>query len=172
MKKIVLFIALALVLFGLPFIAYSAEDYVGVKKCKMCHMKIYKSWEQTSHAKVFEVLKPGAATEAKQTAGLDPQKDYTQDKTCIGCHTTGSVDQPGIQCEACHGPGKAYSSAKIMNRKKWKADPDKQKEMAAHAGLNAKPDEKTCMTCHNDTSPTYNKPFDFKVRCEVIKHSK
>jgi hypothetical protein len=168
-KKILLFIALALVLFGLPFIAYSAEDYVGIKKCKMCHMKIYKSWQKTSHATALEKLKPGAAPEARQKAGLDLQKDYTQDATCLGCHTIGPDQQPGIQCEACHGAGKAYSSSKIMNRKKWRADPDKYHEMAAHAGLNSKPDEKTCMTCHNDTSPTY-KPFDFKIRCALIKH--
>jgi hypothetical protein len=168
-KKVLLFIALALVLFGLPFIAYSAEDYVGVKKCKMCHMKIYKGWQKTSHAKAFEALKPGMAVEVKQKAGLDPQKDYTQEGICIGCHALGTEQQPGIQCEACHGAGKAYSSSKIMNRKKWKADPEKQHEMAVHAGLKAKPDEKTCTVCHNSTSPTY-KPFNFKERYEEVKH--
>ncbi len=169
MKKILLFIALALVLFGLPFIAYSAEEYVGIKKCKMCHMKIYKSWQKTSHAAALETLKPGVAPEAKQKAGLDLQKDYTQDATCLGCHTTGPEQQPGIQCEACHGAGKAYSSSKIMNRSKWKLDPEKHHEMAVHAGLNVKPDETTCVVCHNATSPTF-KPFDFKERYEEIKH--
>ena len=169
MKKIVLFIALALVLFGLPFIAYSAEDYVGIKKCKMCHMKIYKSWQKTSHATALETLKPGAAPEARKKAGLDLQKDYTQDATCLGCHTTGPDQQPGIQCEACHGAGKAYCSLTIMNRKKWKADPEKHSEMAVSAGLQKEPDEKTCTKCHNYTSPTY-KSFDFKQRREEIKH--
>ena len=169
MKRILLFIAIALVLFGLPFIAYTAEDYVGANKCKVCHMKIFKSWEQTSHAKAFEVLRPGAAAESKQTAGLDLQKDYTQDSTCVSCHTTGTPQQAGIQCEACHGAGKLYSSSEIMNRSKWKADPAKHHEMAVHAGLNAKPDEKTCTVCHNAKSPTY-KPFDFKSRSEKVKH--
>jgi len=170
-KKILLFIALALVLFGLPFIAYSAEDYVGIKKCKMCHMKIYKTWQKTSHATALETLKPGAAPEARKKAGLEVDKDYTQDATCLGCHTTGPEQQPGIQCEACHGAGKAYSSSKIMNRSKWKADPEKHREMAVCAGLQTAPDEKTCTKCHNDKSPTY-KPFDFKQRYEEIKHSK
>ena len=171
MKKVLLFIAIALVLFGLPFIAYTAEEYVGVKKCKVCHIKIFKSWEQTSHSKVFEVLKPGAATEAKQTAGLDPQKDYTQDSACVSCHTTGTPDQLGVQCEACHGAGKNYCDPKIMNKQAWKADPDKYREMAEHAGLNCKPDEQVCVKCHNTKSPTY-KPFDFKSRCEQVKHIK
>lgn len=169
MKKILLFIALALVLFGLPFIAYTAEEYVGIKKCKVCHMKIYKSWEKTSHAQAFETLKPGAQSEAKQKAGLDLQKDYTQDETCLGCHTTGTVQHPGVQCEACHGAGKAYSSAKIMNKTKWKADPEKHREMAVCAGLNNTPDEQVCLACHNEKSPTF-KPFDFKQRYEQIKH--
>jgi len=169
MKKILLFIALALVLFGLPFIAYTAEDYAGIKKCKMCHMKIYKGWQKTSHATAFDVLKPGEATEAKQKAGLDVQKDYTQDATCIGCHTTGPEHQPGVQCEACHGAGKAYSSSKIMNRSKWKAAPEKQCAMAVEAGLVKEPDEKNCTACHNEKSPTYE-PFDFKKRYEEVKH--
>ena len=169
MKKILLFVALALVLFGLPFIAYSAEDYAGIKKCRMCHMKIFKSWEQTGHAKAFEALKPGEAVEAKQKAGLDVQKDYTQDAACIDCHTTGPDNKPGIQCEACHGAGKGYSNSKIMNRSKWKADPEKQCAMAVEAGLVKSPDEKNCTACHNEKSPTYE-PFDFKKRYEEVKH--
>ena len=169
MKKALLFIALALVLFGLPFIAYTAEEYVGVKKCKTCHMKIYKSWEQTKHAGAFEVLKPGTAAEAKQKAGLDPQKDYTQDSECVGCHTTGLPTNPGVQCEACHGPGKSYSNSKIMNKTAWKADPEKHLKMAMEACLQPQPAENNCITCHNANSPTAQ-PFDFKKRHEVIKH--
>ena len=169
MKKILLFIALALVLFGLPFIAYSADEYVGVKKCKMCHMKIYKSWEKTKHAVAFEALKPGTAAEAKQKAGLDVQKDYTQDASCVGCHTTGTPDNPGILCEACHGPGKQYSKATIMNRTKWKADPEKHHDMACQAGLIVKPGKEVCIACHNEKSPTYE-PFDYKQRYEEVKH--
>jgi len=168
-KKILLFILLALVLFGLPFIAYTAEDYVGAQKCKVCHMKIFKSWEQTPHAKAFEALKPNAAVEAKQKAGLDPQKDYTQDATCVGCHTTGAPDRPGVQCEACHGAGKQYSSATIMNRTRWKAEPEKQCAMAVEAGLVRVPTEEHCTACHNEKSPTY-KPFDFKARYPDVKH--
>jgi len=169
MKKILLFIALALVLFGLPFIAYTAEDYVGIKKCRMCHMKIYKGWQKTSHATAFDLLKPGEATEAKKKAALDPQKDYTQDASCVECHTTGTPDNPGIQCEACHGPGKKYSSPKIMNKKKWKADPEGQLAMAVEAGLILKPCAEHCTVCHNEKSPTYE-PFDFEKRYPDVKH--
>ena len=49
----------------------------------MCHLKEWKSWSQTKMAQAFEQLKPGERTEAKKTAGLDPDKDYTQDETCL-----------------------------------------------------------------------------------------
>ena len=41
MKKWVIYLILALLLFGLPFIAYTAEEYAGATKCKLCHIKIY-----------------------------------------------------------------------------------------------------------------------------------
>lgn len=172
MKRFLLYIILGLALFGLPFMAYTSEEYVGSKKCKVCHIKIYKSWQETAHAKTFEVLNAGVKAEEKKKAGLDENKDYTSDASCIECHTTGNNTVfPGIHCEACHGPGKKYTSAKIMNKKKYKADPELQRKLALEAGLIIKPDEENCLKCHNEKSPTY-KPFDFTCRYEEIKHTK
>ena len=172
MKKFLLYFILGLALFGLPFIAYTSEEYRGANKCKVCHIKVFKSWQQTPHAGAFDALSPGVKAEEKQKAGLDPQKDYTTDTQCVGCHTTGNSTMfPGVQCEACHGPGKQYSSATIMNKKKWKTNPDLHRKMAIDAGLVVKPEAKTCTACHNDTSPTY-KPFDYTARYEQVKHTK
>jgi hypothetical protein len=158
-------------LFGLPLVAYS-QKYVGVKKCKTCHLKIYKQWKESPHATAFDVLSPGNNAESKQQAGLDPQKDYTADPGCIECHTTGNNAKfPGIQCESCHGPGKAFTKITIMNKKKFKADPEKQRQLALGAGLVIKPDIENCKQCHNEKSPTY-KPFDFEERYKEIEHSK
>ncbi len=172
MKKFLLYLFLGLLLFGLPFMAYTSEEYVGDRKCKVCHIKIHKSWRETPHAKAFEALNPGVKAEAKKKAGLDDQKDYTTDASCIQCHTTGNSPLfPGIQCEACHAPGKKYTSAKIMNKKKYKANPEQQRKLALEAGLIIAPDEKNCTECHNEKSPTYQ-PFDFKARYEEVKHTK
>jgi len=169
-KKSLLYIVLGLVLFGLPFIAYTSEEYAGANKCKVCHIKIFKSWGATKHAKAFDVLGPGIKPEEKKKAGLDPAKDYTTDPSCVQCHTTGnSAMFPGIQCEACHGAGKNYSNINIMNKSKWNADPEGQQKLAIAAGLVIKPEEKNCKACHNEKSPTY-KPFDFKTRYEEVKH--
>jgi hypothetical protein len=172
LKKFLLYLLVGLVLFGLPFIAYTSEEYVGAKKCKVCHIKIYKTWKVTPHATAFDVLSPGVKTAEKKEAKLDPQKDYTTDPACTECHTTGnSTLFPGIQCETCHEPGKKYTSAKIMNKKKWRADPEKQRKLAREAGLVVMPDEKNCKTCHNEKSPTF-KQFDYAKRCEEVKHTK
>jgi len=169
-KKTVLYGILCLALFGLPFIAYTSEEYVGANKCKVCHIKIFKSWSETKHAKAFDTLRAGAEPAAKKKAGLDPGRDYTTDPACISCHTTGNNSMfPGVQCEACHGAGKNYSSVGIMNKSKWTADPDAQCKLAVAAGLIIKPDEKTCTVCHNEKSPTY-KPFDFTSRYQQVKH--
>jgi hypothetical protein len=169
-KKWVVYTLLALLLFGLPFIAYTADEYVGAKKCKLCHIKIYKSWEKTKHGTAFDTLSAGVAAEAKKKANLDPQKDYSSDPQCIDCHTTGNnVQFPGIQCEVCHGAGKKYTAIGIMNKKLWKENPEKQRKLALDAGLIVKPDEALCNKCHNEKSPTYT-PFNFDERYKEVAH--
>ncbi len=95
-------------------------DYDGRKKCSGCHKSQYKSWRKTSHAKALDSLQAGEKTEAKIKADLDPDKDYSEDEKCVGCHTTGfgmeggyDIEDPskytvGVGCESCHGPGKKY----------------------------------------------------------------
>ena len=72
-KKVLLWVIVGLALFGLPFIAYTSEEFRGAKKCKVCHIKIYKTWQKTPHATAFDVLNPGVKAEEKKKAGLDPQ---------------------------------------------------------------------------------------------------
>mgnify|MGYP003380578261 CR=1 FL=1 len=61
-----------------------ADTFEGRTKCSSCHKSQAKSWKTTAHAKAMESLKPGARKEAKIKAKLDPDKDYTQDKDCVG----------------------------------------------------------------------------------------
>jgi hypothetical protein len=154
--------------------------YVGSKKCKMCHRDEYKSWEEGKKAKTFDILRPGQAAEAKTKAGLDPDKDYTEDESCLKCHTTGFGKEGGYQipdpadekavkkakalagagCESCHGPGSAYTDLHKEIKKSKRTY--KVEEMYA-AGL-TKITKETCTECHNEKSPTYDpdNPFDFE----------
>ncbi len=148
----------------------AAAQYVGVKKCRPCHLSQFKSWEQTKMAKAFELLKPGMAAEAKRAQKLDPDKDYTADPNCVTCHVTGfgqpggfvsvakTPDLAGVTCEVCHGPGAGYLKPNLMslqNKEYKRAD-------VVAAGM-VIPSVETCKTCHNPKSPFY-KPFDYETR--------
>lgn len=146
-----------------------APRYVGAKKCKACHLKQFQTWEQTKMAKSFEQLRAGVASAAKKKANLDPEKDYTHDEKCVGCHTTGygdpggfvslekTPDLLGVQCEACHGPGSEYlkEGAMTLKNKEYKrAD-------LLKLGLVAIGVETCTGQCHNTKSPFVGKDYVF-----------
>lgn len=162
--------------------------YVGAKKCKMCHLKTHKSWEASKKAHAMETLQPGKAAEAKTKFGLDPEKDYTKDESCLPCHTTGygkeggyklvdAADEKAVKavadlaqvgCESCHGPGGAY----MDQHKEIMKDKRKYKSEEMYAAGQWKIEEEKCVTCHNDKSPTFDKdnPFDFAKAKEQGAH--
>lgn len=158
-----------MVVLGMSNVYAGEAEYLGVKKCKACHFKQYKSWKKTSMAKSFENLKPGVKAEAKKKAGLDPEKDYTNDESCLKCHTTGygepggfkNIDDTpklaGVQCESCHGPGSNYR--KIMKKnKKYKLSEVKDAGIVIPSE-----DEKGCLECHGEESP-FNEKVDPKYK--------
>ncbi|MHA2217496.1 MAG: cytochrome c family protein [Candidatus Hodarchaeales archaeon] len=153
-----------------------AADYIGVKKCKVCHMKWYKSWKKTKMANSFENLKAGVKVEEKKKAGIE-DKDYTKDPDCLRCHTTG-YGKPGgfksieetpelanVQCEVCHGPGADFSVIMKKN-KKFKL------EEAKLAGLMVQSEtDNNCMECHGDDSP-FNEKVDPKYKFDIKERLK
>jgi len=144
--------------------------YVGSNKCRKCHMKEFKSWQESAMAKSFELLKPGVRAEQKTAAKLDPQKDYTQDAKCLPCHTTGygkpggfvdmkkTPDLAGVGCETCHGPGGTYvrDGYMTMENKEYKI------EKLIAAGMIKRTDQGTCAgLCHNNKSPFVGTDYVF-----------
>ncbi|MCK4461690.1 MAG: hypothetical protein KAW46_07780 [candidate division Zixibacteria bacterium] len=161
---IILFASLAFLLTGALLAEEAAKkedkkeathEYVGAKKCKICHKDVHAAWSETGHATAFSKL---SAEEQKK-----PE--------CVKCHTTGKLVDgtviENVECEACHGPGKDFKSPKIMNKKKWSADPEKQKKMALEAGLII-PDEKDCVRCHTKEGNVNFKEFKFAERKELV----
>ena len=180
-------LATALALLGSAALAGDVE-YQGIKSCKKCHSNVVKSWEKTPHGLALDILKPNERADKKSAAGLDPAKDYTTDAACLKCHTTGYGEPGGyavpdpddkksvrqaanlahVTCEMCHGPGGAYIEhhEKVMKEKLEYT----HEEMFA-AGL-WKVEEKTCLTCHNDQSPTHAQaePWDWEKKKEKGVH--
>ena len=125
MRRQTLWIAIAVAVLAVSFAAQAQDHaYAGAAKCKMCHKVQYASWEQTVHAK------------ATDSAKASTERQFSPD--CLKCHATNaSEDMPGVQCEACHGPGEDYKKMSIM----------KDVEAAKANGLII-PTQATCDGCH------------------------
>ena len=166
MKKVLSVVISLCIVAALVLIAgngFAAEHkYVGVAKCKACHLAEFKACEATKHAKAMASLKENEKKDAK----------------CLACHTTGQgkgaaegAQLENVQCEACHGPGSDYKNPAIMNKAKWKANPDAQRKLAQDAGLITTPAKELCESCHNKKSPTF-KGFDYAKDLPKVKHKK
>lgn len=146
-----------------PPVSAADASYAGVKTCTKCHYDHGVSWATTVHAKAFESLKPGVKTDAKKRAKLDPSKDYTKDKDCLGCHTTGFSHaggyevgaEPGgagalgsVGCESCHGAGSGFRDqhSKADKRMKQTSESTPRKVLVS-AGQNFDY-ERACAGCH------------------------
>lgn len=141
--------------------------YLGYDRCKGCHAKQFVSWKEGSMgAEAFEALKPGERAESKVDAGLDPNKDYTNEPECLRCHATGygkpggfinadeTPDLAGITCEACHGPGESY----------WKVMAKKRRTYTL-VNLVKKgyfpPEQPICDQCHTPGCPMDSDSYDY-----------
>ncbi len=128
MKRTTITGALGLAAIALIAVNLQAGDhaYVGAEKCKMCHKVQYNTWIETTHAKSTDAAK----------ASTDPAFDAA----CLSCHATNADESlPGVQCEACHGPGADFKKMSIM----------KDREAAVANGLII-PSQETCDNCHKD----------------------
>jgi hypothetical protein len=166
-----------LCLLALPALA-GEHKYTGVKDCARCHKKElignqYGEWQKAAHSKAFETLKSDKALEFAKKQGITTPPHETDD--CVKCHATAhgvtaemTAKKPlkledGVQCESCHGPGADYRKKKVMS--------DREKSIAAGMCEPVK-DEKICLACHNDESPTWDpaKGFDYEASKKAIAH--
>lgn len=176
-----LFVLAGLAVFALWGVAGAQEaapkghQYVGVKKCKMCHNAEkggaqFLKWSESKHSKAFATLATPKALEVAKAKGIaDPQKS----DDCLKCHVTGHgkpanefaatfVAADGVGCESCHGAGSDYIKMKTMQGIRDKT------LKAAEYGLNM-PTKDTCVECHNDKSPTF-KEFKWAADSTKIAH--
>jgi len=150
--------------------------YLGVKKCAFCHVRLDNSlstWVITKHSNAFDALRTAEAKKFSETPDEDPK--------CLKCHMTGMVwdhaasHEPvqgkagevfeGVQCEMCHGPGKAYRTE--MARALPKTH-ELDEQQCTRKGLTI-PTEETCRKCHNEECPVFT-GFNFEEAKKLIKH--
>jgi hypothetical protein len=117
-----------------------SSPFVGAQACKDCHAPEFTIWQGTAHAHALHALE-------KVGKQFDPE--------CVECHVVGlnrggfvSTDATphlaGVQCENCHGAGRAHA-----------ADPAKTRMVAVGTGA-AEPNEVSCRTCHRGShSPSF-----------------
>lgn len=182
--RVVLLILVLTAVWGANFMVNPAaseeakqRQYIGVDKCKVCHKgakkgEQYEKWLAGKHSKAFETLASEAAKAIAKEKGIaDPQAAAE----CLKCHVTGHgvaaeflgekfKKEDGVGCESCHGAGgDYYKMATMKSLTAGEIEP-------AAVGL-VVPDEKVCLSCHNEESPTYKK-FVFADRVKEIAHPK
>lgn len=163
--------------FAMAAAADMEHELVGVKKCKVCHKKEedgdqYGKWMESAHAKAYETLAGAKAKEIAKGKGIDNPQTANE---CLQCHITAlpvMADianqkitlEEGVSCESCHGAGGDYYKKSTME------GIAAGEIEAASVGL-VTPDEKTCVKCHNDKSPTFE-GFVFDEMVKKIAHPK
>jgi len=140
----ILFVSLFVCVGAVALSVFAAQEtepaeaaFMGQKKCTKCHIKQYKAWKGSLHAKAFEAL----------------DARYHHDAACVKCHTTGfgaggfttaaeSGHLVGVQCEQCHGAGSGHI-ALMAQLKKDKVD---KKDYPEHKKIVLTPNN--CAACH------------------------
>jgi hypothetical protein len=116
-------VAAVMVLLGSTWAIAGTPTYIGVEKCKPCHMSEFETWSASAHA--------SALATAKAADTFAPE--------CLKCHgTNNAANASGVDCEACHGPGSGYWPIPVMI----------DKATAVKAGLLIQ-DQKLCDGCHD-----------------------
>ena len=127
----------------------SHAHYVGSESCRLCHPANNDCWAKTRHAGAMESLSA---------------RSRQNDPNCLYCHMTGmdknsSPDMltgtagsamAGVQCEACHGPGREHAG-----------DPQNEHMLSIN--------ENTCTRCHTEfRDPGFNFHLDLdKLNCGI-----
>ncbi len=170
--------------------AAKPNRYIGSDACKNCHQaeatgNQHGTWLKTDHAKAFTALASDKAKALAKEKGVD---DPQASDKCLKCHETafgvaadlikkGFDIKAGVQCESCHGPGEAHFKARFAAASKGGGDEgfgDEKGKVAAYQTIPAgeiivKPEQKTCLGCHNDQSPSF-KSFCYYDRVDKIRH--
>jgi hypothetical protein len=112
-----------------------ADAFVGSEACRDCHANYFLAWSTTKHARALSKLSGSDRASGKCI------RCHVTDTTAMLAATNNSPKFPNVQCEACHGAGRAHvDAAKAGN---------------AAAATTTAITEASCTRCHNEESPNY-----------------
>jgi len=126
-------------------------------------LREHRSWQQSAHANIFELLEPGMRPEAKLKVNLQPDVDYRTNELCLGCHAVGygtpsgfksieeTPDLAGVGCEICHGAGSLYIADDVMGSDNL----DHSFDEVIAKGLIYPVPETVCAQCHGAPSTPF-----------------
>jgi len=152
------YLAAILLITACSGVAYADAAATYAAKCKMCHMKQFKAWAETPHAKAWAGLKnadPKKAGEMSAMLKIELKGSPSTTDGCVTCHVTGfhlaggypAADSAktavvsNMTCEGCHGPGSLHASAPMAEKKKF---------------INRMVSAKLCTQCHTPAlSPNF-----------------
>ena len=140
------------------------SPFLGAEACKDCHARPYAVWRTSRHATALPTLE-------KVGKRFDPE--------CLVCHVVGmdvggflskglTPQLAGVQCENCHGPGRAHGLNPKANRTGFNTRRISGRRGGLAAGLTEKVGEATCRGCHMGS---HSPAFDFKTYWPKILHS-
>jgi len=144
-----------------PTAPAAGADYVGINRCRMCHLQQFKSWQDTRHASALATLETAPDSAVAAMAGklkVVPKGKPSESNDCVVCHVTGfrlpggypaadsarTAAVANVTCEACHGPGGRHVSAPLAEKKKF---------------INRNVTANLCIQCH---TPVITPKFDFE----------
>jgi hypothetical protein len=141
-------LAIAGVMVGALCLAVIAQDeqaaipadakYAGSKLCGMCHKDEKTAFAETKHPQVQ--APEGTTTPWKYVTGWDK--------------AAGSGNEPGVQCEACHGRGSVHVGAKVEEKKTLIINPMNLDDPQKITSI--------CAQCHSRYTPKEgDPPVDF-----------
>ena len=126
--------------------AAASEDHLGAARCGACHQAEYRAWRKTPHAQALARLSEKQRNNAR----------------CRSCHTMDPWSEDpnlaGVQCESCHGEGRAYAPDLVM----------RDKMLAKAMGLK-EVTEATCRPCHRSDAPRL-RAFDYATLVKQVMH--
>jgi DmsE family decaheme c-type cytochrome len=147
-----------------PLSPTSTADFVGAKRCVMCHSSETKGLDRNPHSKLA-LEHDGKGVTCEGCHG--PGKAHVEsggDKTKIFAFSTASSKQIDHQCLNCHqGDHASFDRSAHGEAKVNCTNCHSVHKSEDHVKLLKASQPTLCYTCHVDVKPAFSKPFHHKV---------